>query len=65
MSQERRVIRCTICRAEAAPRAENAAYPFCSERCRQIDLGRWLQEDYRIPMDPETSDEDPRGSDEG
>ncbi len=23
-------------------------YPFCSKRCRTIDLGRWLNEEYRI-----------------
>ena len=27
------------------------AFPFCSERCRLIDLGRWLDEDYKIPTD--------------
>ena len=25
------------------------AYPFCSSRCRLVDLGRWLGEEYRIP----------------
>jgi uncharacterized protein len=25
-------------------------FPFCSERCRWIDLGHWLDEDYRIPV---------------
>jgi endogenous inhibitor of DNA gyrase (YacG/DUF329 family) len=25
--------------------------PFCSERCRLADLGRWLSEDYRVPDD--------------
>ncbi len=24
-------------------------FPFCSERCRLVDLGAWLDEDYRIP----------------
>ncbi|VTS03913.1 dna gyrase inhibitor : DNA gyrase inhibitor YacG OS=Cystobacter violaceus Cb vi76 GN=yacG PE=3 SV=1: DUF329 [Tuwongella immobilis] len=24
-------------------------YPFCSKRCRTIDLGRWLDEAYRVP----------------
>jgi uncharacterized protein len=23
--------------------------PFCSERCKMADLGRWLREDYRVP----------------
>ena len=31
---------------------ELAAYPFCSERCRLVDLSRWLDEDYRIPDKP-------------
>jgi endogenous inhibitor of DNA gyrase (YacG/DUF329 family) len=26
-------------------------YPFCSERCRLIDLGIWARGDYRIPTD--------------
>jgi endogenous inhibitor of DNA gyrase (YacG/DUF329 family) len=37
--------------------AEWPQFPFCSDRCRQIDLGRWLGEAYRIP--PETEGEDP------
>lgn len=24
-------------------------FPFCSERCRLIDLGKWASEEYRIP----------------
>ena len=40
---------CPICKGEAAPRAENAASPFCSERCRYVDLGNWLDENYRVP----------------
>ena len=41
--------RCPICAGEAAPRGENPTFPFCSERCRTIDLGNWLGETYRIP----------------
>jgi endogenous inhibitor of DNA gyrase (YacG/DUF329 family) len=26
--------------------------PFCSERCKMADLGRWLSEDYRVPDEP-------------
>lgn len=33
--------------------------PFCSARCRQVDLGRWLAGDYAIPGGaPEISDDD-------
>jgi endogenous inhibitor of DNA gyrase (YacG/DUF329 family) len=41
--------RCPICEQPARPRAENKAAPFCSARCRQIDLGKWLSEEYRVP----------------
>ncbi|MGH9371690.1 MAG: DNA gyrase inhibitor YacG [Vicinamibacterales bacterium] len=29
--------------------------PFCSERCKLADLGRWLSEDYRVPDEPDAS----------
>jgi endogenous inhibitor of DNA gyrase (YacG/DUF329 family) len=40
---------CAICGKPAASRPENRSYPFCSDRCRLIDLGKWLGEEYRIP----------------
>ncbi|WP_224360746.1 DNA gyrase inhibitor YacG [Hyalangium versicolor] len=40
---------CPICQKPVAPRAENVSYPFCSRRCRAVDLGRWLGEEYRVP----------------
>jgi endogenous inhibitor of DNA gyrase (YacG/DUF329 family) len=40
---------CPICGKPAAPRPENRSHPFCSDRCRLIDLGKWLGEEYRIP----------------
>jgi endogenous inhibitor of DNA gyrase (YacG/DUF329 family) len=41
--------KCPICQKPVAPRAENFSYPFCSRRCRAVDLGRWLGEEYRMP----------------
>ncbi|WES30878.1 DNA gyrase inhibitor YacG [Varunaivibrio sulfuroxidans] len=32
--------------------------PFCSERCRMRDLGRWLNEEYRVPADAPVDDDD-------
>jgi endogenous inhibitor of DNA gyrase (YacG/DUF329 family) len=32
--------------------------PFCSERCRLIDLKRWLGEEYAVPTRPADPDED-------
>lgn len=34
------------------PRTENAAFPFCSSRCQLVDLGKWLDGDYRIAGEP-------------
>jgi uncharacterized protein len=39
--------RCVICGALREPTARG---PFCSERCKLIDLHRWLGESYRIPL---------------
>lgn len=33
--------------------------PFCSERCRLVDLGRWLGETYRVPVESDDPDEEP------
>ena len=48
-----------MCRKPAPPRADNRSFPFCSARCKQLDLGKWLLEEYRVPsMDlPELEDE--------
>ena len=39
------------CKPAAERAAGNAAYPFCSERCRLVDLGKWLGEEYRVPAE--------------
>jgi endogenous inhibitor of DNA gyrase (YacG/DUF329 family) len=39
--------RCPICGKPAAPRHT----PFCSGRCTDIDLGRWLKGNYSVPTD--------------
>jgi endogenous inhibitor of DNA gyrase (YacG/DUF329 family) len=36
---------------EGPDRAAWPQYPFCSPRCKTIDLGRWLGESYRIPAE--------------
>lgn len=41
---------CPICAKETRP----ACRPFCSKRCADIDLGKWLSGDYAVPSrDPE------------
>lgn len=51
-------LRCPICEKQFDP-AASPAMPFCSERCRQIDLGRWLREVYSVPVErKEETDEE-------
>jgi uncharacterized protein len=43
---------CPICSRPFDPQ-ESEAMPFCSERCREVDLGRWLDEAYGLSREPE------------
>ncbi|TVP95556.1 MAG: DNA gyrase inhibitor YacG [Planctomycetaceae bacterium] len=36
----------------------STAVPFCSERCRLIDLGRWLEEDIGVPFEGDSGEAD-------
>jgi endogenous inhibitor of DNA gyrase (YacG/DUF329 family) len=47
--------RCVYCRQEPVTPEWR---PFCSERCKMADLGRWLRGDYRAPGPPVVHDED-------
>ena len=41
--------RCPVCDA-AVDLQKTPTVPFCSDRCRLIDLGRWLDESYGVPQ---------------
>ncbi len=45
-----KVYPCPTCQ-KPAPWQDNAFKPFCSKRCKLIDLGAWANEDYRMPAD--------------
>jgi uncharacterized protein len=51
-------LRCPICKKEV--KLGDPDFPFCSERCRIIDLGNWSSEKYVIsaPADPLMSQEE-------
>ena len=57
---------CPMCKRPIDLSPEGAAglprfFPFCSERCRLIDLGAWLDADYRIPAKPDEESEEAMG----
>lgn len=52
---------CPQCRRPAVLGPDNPWRPFCSERCKLIDLGEWVEGERRIPGDepaPPADDED-------
>lgn len=55
-----RMVNCPQCGKPARWEAANRFRPFCSERCRLIDLGAWANESYRVPVaEPEENSEPP------
>jgi hypothetical protein len=53
------MVECPTCGKKVAWSRDNKFRPFCSERCKQIDLGAWAAEKYKIPADTPPPDADP------
>ncbi|MBW4043586.1 DNA gyrase inhibitor YacG [Acidipila rosea] len=54
MATKKTILRCPTCRAVVT--TKDTDFPFCSDHCRQIDLGKWASGAYRISspiLDPE------------
>lgn len=47
---------CPRCQKRVVWKSDNAFRPFCSEVCKQIDLGAWAQEEYAIAGDDQEND---------
>ena len=61
-----RKVRCPQCGQDALWAPENPWRPFCSERCKLIDLGAWGNEEFRVPAQTPPQDAqygDPRHED--
>lgn len=52
MSIEKKHICCPTCGKEGTYSPDNLNRPFCSPRCKLIDLGQWASEENRIPGSP-------------
>jgi uncharacterized protein len=48
-------LKCPICKQPVARAAED--FPFCSERCRSIDLGKWASGQYVVSSPVEDTDD--------
>ena len=62
-SQPLKIVVCPTCGGDSVYAPTNTFRPFCSERCKNIDLGAWANEDFRMPTEAPPEDEtfdDPR-----
>lgn len=48
---------CPVCKKREVKKGESH-WPFCSPRCKLIDLGKWASGDYAIPGDPVSNDKE-------
>lgn len=58
------VVACPTCGRSVEWSDKSRWRPFCSERCRLIDLGEWLQETHRIPGEELTAEGLPSSEDD-
>lgn len=54
-------VACPTCGKKVAWTVQQRWRPFCSERCRLIDLGKWVGEEHSIPAEEQVADEDNSG----
>lgn len=59
----RRIVKCPQCKADVPWTPQSRWRPFCSERCKLIDLGAWASERYRIETPEAPNGNDASGGD--
>jgi len=52
-SENKKQVKCPQCGRLTFYTSENKFRPFCSHRCRLIDLGQWADGTYKIPLKPQ------------
>lgn len=63
--EKKRQVKCPRCSKPALFTQENPHRPFCSERCKIIDLGAWAEEKYAIPASVQPELEENTDQDRG
>lgn len=56
MSPSAPTVSCPQCKKPSLWDSQNAFRPFCCERCKMIDLGKWANEEFRIEQAPDLND---------
>jgi hypothetical protein len=57
MMSQPMTVDCPTCGAPVEWTSDNKFRPFCSDRCKLIDLGAWASEEHAIPVAPDAEDE--------
>ncbi len=57
------IIKCPVCKKRIVYSKNNPFRPFCSDKCRLVDLSQWFEEDYRIESDEKAEEENNRLND--
>lgn len=57
-SRKPKIVACPHCAKEVIWDQNNPFRPFCSERCKMIDLGHWANETYRVPVEDNDTPDD-------
>jgi len=63
MSSSPRFVKCPACGGSSVYGPDNPYRPFCCARCKNLDLGAWASESFRVPAEAPPQDEsfgDPR-----
>jgi uncharacterized protein len=60
MESSSKQVACPTCGKPAEWRPENAYRPFCSQRCKLIDLGAWAEERFKFVAEHDEQDQGPK-----
>jgi endogenous inhibitor of DNA gyrase (YacG/DUF329 family) len=52
-----KIVRCPGCGGDSVYASSNLFRPFCSERCKNLDLGAWASEAFRVPTEAPPEDQ--------
>jgi len=51
-----KIVRCPTCGGDSVYAQSNPSRPFCSIRCKNVDLGAWANEEFRVPTEAPPED---------
>jgi endogenous inhibitor of DNA gyrase (YacG/DUF329 family) len=58
-SAPEKIVTCPQCKGDSVYAPRNPYRPFCGERCKNLDLGAWASESFRVPAPEQFEDDSP------